>query len=99
MDEKTYTGNIKQIELLQSTLGYDKKVVTIEQAFQRHAYIEFRSQRAMKQLEEFTEGDYVAITAWTEGKRSRLGQHYNNIIAKYINRVQEPVADTTNLSI
>lgn len=87
MDEKTYTGTIKEVEQ-KDHKGYEKYLVTIIQESGDECYIEFRNTTAKQALEGFSKGDHVEIYARLAGCRSKLSrQHHNNLIARTIKKV------------
>lgn len=78
-------GYIDSIRDVQSPEGYDKKRVTLKMKDRQQAFVEVRSERALKELKDIKSGDRVAFTVRLEGKVSRLsGQEHNNLIAQSV---------------
>lgn len=66
--------------------GVDKKVVTLNAGRNNTLFVEFQGKMAQR-LKGFNTGDRARIKIRFNGKVSKLGRRYNNLIAKEINRV------------
>lgn len=84
--EKTYIGTIKAKEP-KTNNGFTKYVVEVKENDANTCFLEFRNPGVIRALENHPVGDVVEVRAVTVGTRSRSGQHYNNIVAKYIKPV------------
>lgn len=76
------TGIIKAIDL-ENNNGNDKKVVTLVVENNEICFVEFQN-RNIKKLTSIEVGEIVSIIIKFNGKISRLGRKYNNLVAKSI---------------
>lgn len=79
------SGKIEKIEDA-SLHPHDKKVVTVVN-IKNKIFVEFRGPSMLKMLEPYSENDNVIIDFNVEGKISKLGVKYNNIVARTIQKV------------
>lgn len=76
------SGTIEKI-ITESNNGRDKKVVTLQAGRNNILFVEFQG-KMMDKLKPFEDGDRVEIRLRFNGKTSKLGRNYNNLIGKSI---------------
>ena len=79
------TGTIQTITQ-ENNNGKDKKIVTLNAGRNNILFIEFQG-KMMNVLENFRENQQVKIRLRFNGKISKLGRRYNNLIGKSINPI------------
>lgn len=84
MSDFTVNGTIEDIECFQAP---EKVVLTIRPSQHQVLYIEFRGSRTKKAI-AYSKGEHVEIPITYEGRRSKTGTSYNNIVGKSIKRYQ-----------
>jgi len=87
MHTTKYAGFIHEIKDKLSPDGFNKKLVTLKLPERQKCFVEFRSKEVLQKLSGLKEDDRVEIEATLEGKYSKAGQHYNNIVAITIKSV------------
>lgn len=78
-------GTIEEI-VQENNNGHDKLVVTLQAGRNNKVFIEFQG-KYRKLLDGYSEGQRVEIRVRFNGKVSKLGRRYNNIIAKSIQHI------------
>lgn len=75
-------GSIAEIAT-ENNNGRDKKVIEVHAGRNNVVFVEFQG-KMMNKVNEFSNGDKVNIKFRFNGKVSKLGRRYNNIIGKSI---------------
>lgn len=78
-------GTIEAI-VTENNNGKDKKVLTIQSGRNNTIYVEFQG-KMMHTLNGYSEGQRVEVRVRFNGKTSKLGRRYNNIIGKSIKQL------------
>ncbi len=81
----TVIGEIKSITDEKVTGGFDKKILWLTDK-KGGAFIDFRGNNRLL-LKGFDVGDWVTVSFEFDGKISKIGNYYNNLIGTSIKKI------------
>lgn len=70
----------------ESHLDREKKILELDLNEREKLYVEFQS-KIVERIDHINVNDKVLLRFWFNGKKSKLGKFYNNLIGKSIKKI------------